>query len=245
MTKTEPQICLFSKQVMSLDIPRIYEWLKKHKTRKTADCGQTEHLGVFCGAVTGSLWLGGLRIYGEVNFISPSTTYRLWHPGNWGTSKLKWWELQSSQKGTTVLHRTRAGHSRATRNGSDKETFNMEGALMAQLPLLKSHPWLLSSLVTSGSWRKHIQMLATSQVRPFPFSSQLGSNTFYFYPQSISVCLLRKARFLDHKPFPLSISSGQKLPTNALTLMETDTSFIQCGGICYFEDACLGFPFNR
>ena len=59
---------------MSLDTPRICEWLKKHKTRKTVDRGQTEHLGAFCGAVTGLLWLGGLEIYGEVNFISPSTT---------------------------------------------------------------------------------------------------------------------------------------------------------------------------
>lgn len=108
-----------------------------------------------------------------------------------------------------------------------KRLFNMEGALMAQPPLLKSHPWLLSSLVISVCWRKHIQMLATSEVTPFPFSSQLGSNTScFFYPQSISACLLREARFLDHKPFPLSISSGQKLPTNALTLVETDTSFI-------------------
>lgn len=107
-----------------------------------------------------------------------------------------------------------------------KRLFNMEGALMAQPPLLKSHPWLLSALVISVCWRKHIQMLATSEVTPFPFPSQLGSNTSCLYPQSISACLLREARFLDHKPFPLSISSGQKLLTNALTLVATDTSFI-------------------
>ena len=77
---------------------------------------------------------------------------------------------------------------------------------------LKSHLLTLSPLMTPVCWRKHIQRLATSEVRPLSFPSQMGSNTYYFHPQSISTCILGETRFMDHKPLPLSVSLDGSCP---------------------------------